>query len=190
MSDIIINNIEPPSSKVAHVQPTLFTGYQHQLKTLYKQGKMPSVKRGLYGGLLTVDNTSLEHLKPHSQGGKTEWGNLALAERKRNTARGSKPLANFLSWEMLEKYLAQFNFRISGLFDGFAYQDKIRATCRKLGVKSKKDILIPFDGSFEPTQKLSKKVLRSMRNKAKKKTPKQLEIEFPAEEHHVLYVNG
>ena len=43
---------------------------------------MPSVKYGLYGGELNIDNVSLEHLKPHSWGGKTEWGNLALAEKK------------------------------------------------------------------------------------------------------------
>ena len=190
MSNIIINSVEPPSPKVVCVQEVSFTGYQHPLKTLYKQGQMPNVKRGLYGGLLTEDTVSLEHLKPHSKGGKTEWGNLALAERKRNMARGNKPLADFLSWEMLETYLAQFNFRIRGLFDGFAYQDKVRATCRKLGVRGKKEPLLPFNDSFEPPQKLSKKVLRSMRNKAKKQVPKQLEIPFPTEETHLLDIKG
>lgn len=165
-----------------------FNGYQHPLKDLYKEGKMPSVKRGLYGGLLNIGNASLEHLKPHSKGGKTTWRNLALAERQRNTARGNKPLADFLSWEMLEAYLSQFNFRIGKIFDGFIYQDQIRSTCRELGVKSQKDInkLSEFS-DFEPPKKLSKKVLRSMRNKAKKaekerrKVPVQLEIQFPDE---------
>ena len=172
--------IEPINS----YQPT-FNGYQHPLKTLYKKGKMPSVKYGLYGGKLNIDNVSLEHLKPHSWGGKTEYANLALAEKNRNTARGSRPLADFLSWEMLEDYLSQFNFRIGGIFDGYKYQDMVRSTCRKLGVGNPEKIIELEDGiSFEPEKKLPKKILRSMRNKAKKaaKDPLQMEIEFPPEQ--------
>lgn len=168
-----------------------FEGYRHPLKDLYKEGKMPSVKRGLYGGKLTRGNVSLEHLKPHSKGGKTTWRNLALAERRKNTARGSNPLADFLTWEMLEDYLSQFNFRIGSIFDGFLYQDQLRSTCHELGVLHKKDKknlkkLTEYT-NFEPEHKLSKKVLRSMRKKAKKaekerrKVPIQLEIQFPDE---------
>lgn len=148
---------------------------------------MPSVKYGLYGGELNIDNVSLEHLKPHSWGGKTEWGNLALAEKGRNTARGSRPLAEFLSWDMLEKYLSQFNFRIRNIFDGYQYQDRVRATCKKLGV-GKPETLSELGGeTFEPVKKLPKKILRSMRNKAKKaaKDPLQLELPFPPEQLHI-----
>ena len=171
--------IEPINS----YQPT-FTGYQHPLKTLFKKGQMPSVKYGLYGGELNIDNVSLEHLKPHSWGGKTEWGNLALAEKNRNTARGSRPLAEFLSWDMLEKYLSQFNFRIRNVFDGYQYQDKLRATCKKLGVGKPETLSRLNKEHFEPAKKLPKKILRSMRNKAKKaaKDPLQLELPFPPEQ--------
>ena len=115
-----------------------FKGYQHPLKTRFKKGQMPSVKYGLYGEKIGPDNVSLEHLKPHSWGGKTEWGNLALADRHANSARGSRPLADALSWDMLEKYLSQFNFRIKDVFNGYEYQDKIRQTCEKLGVLNPK----------------------------------------------------
>jgi len=174
--------IEPINS----YQPT-FTGYQHPLKTLFKKGQMPSVKYGLYGGELNVDNVSLEHLKPHSWGGKTEWGNLALAERNRNTARGSSPLADFLSWDMLESYLAQFNFKIKHIFDGYKYQDQVRSTCRQLGVGHPETITEAYGEAFKPEKKLPKKILRSMRNKVKKaaKEPLQLEIQFPPEQLHI-----
>ena len=72
-------------------------------------------------------------------------------------------MAEFLSWDMLESYLKQFNFRIRGLFDGFAYQKQLRQTCMELGVQPPAEIA-------EKLQKdeLPKKILRSMRNKAKK----------------------
>lgn len=149
-------------------QPT-FTGYQHPLKTLFKKGKMPSVQYGLYGEKIGPNNVSLEHLKPHSWGGKTEWGNLALADRKANTARGSRPLADALSWDMLEAYLGQFNFRIKNVFNGYEYQDKIRKTCEHLGVLNPKHTLTTTaEGETQVIKKLPKKILRSMRNKAKK----------------------
>ena len=163
-------------------QPT-FTGYQHPLKTLFKKGQMPSVKYGLYGGKLDIDNVSLEHLKPHSKGGQTVWGNLALAERSRNTSRGNNPLAECLSWDVLESYLAQFNFRIKRVFDGYKYQDQIRSTCRQLGVGHPETITEAYGETFKPEKKLPKKILRSIRNKSKKadKDPLQLEMQFPLE---------
>lgn len=160
---------------------TAFSGYQHPLKSLFKQGLMPTVTHGLYGKPITPSSVSLEHLLPHSRGGRTAYGNLALAHREPNIARGSRHLADFLSWEMLEDYLRQFNFRIQGLFDGFLYQNQIRRTCERLGVQSRKN----------PLKHLPKKIARSLRNKARKagfvpewvaKSPKieQMEFQFPS----------
>lgn len=164
--------IEPINS----YQPS-FTGYQHPLKTLFKKGQMPSVKFGLYGEPIGPENVSLEHLKPHSWGGKTEYGNLALADRHANTARGSRPLADALSWDMLEAYLSQFNFRIKNVFNGYEYQEKVRKTCEHLGVLNPKKVLITMpDGSTEVSEKLPKKILRSIRNKAKKAQKEKLDI--------------
>lgn len=109
-------------------------GYSSILKTLFREGEMPTVKRGIYGNLINKDNVSLEHLRPHSKGGKSILSNYALAERTANSARGNRPLAEFLTKEMLEKYLEQFNFKISGKFNGFQYQEMIRKTCEKEGV--------------------------------------------------------
>lgn len=155
-----------------------FKGYQHPLKTLFKKGQMPSVKFGLYGEPITPDTVSLEHLKPHSWGGQTTWGNLALAHRKTNTARGSRPLADFLSWEMLENYLSQFNFRIKNIFNGYDYQEKIRRTCEKMGVTREhpKSVFLYEDTEEMIVEKIPKKILRSMRNKAKKAAQGGLDI--------------
>ena len=105
--------IEPPAN------PNF--GYSHALKTAWKKGKLPQVKYGFYGEKLTLKNLSLEHLKPISQGGKTEWQNLVLASNKINNARGDKPLSEFLDLKAMAKYLEQFtNIKIKG-FDGNKY---------------------------------------------------------------------
>ena len=108
-------------------------GYSHQLKTLYRQGKLP-VKYGFYGDRLTQKNVSLEHLKPHSKGGKTELSNLVLASKQKNQARGNVDIRNFANKETIIKYLSQFiDVKIKG-FDGNKYINGIIKTLTILGV--------------------------------------------------------
>ena len=85
---------------------------------------------------------------------------------------------------MLESYLAQFNFRIKHVFDGYKYQDQIRSTCRQLGVGHPETITEAYGETFKPERKLPKKILRSMRNKAKKAAEDtlSLEVQFPPEQ--------
>lgn len=163
-------------------------GFQHKsiLKDLFKQGRMPSVKKGIYGNTLVKGQLSLEHLNPISAGGQTVLSNLALADKRANELRGNKPLADFLTKDMLESYLSQFNFVIYGKFDGFEYQDMIRRTCAKLGVGSPSDmnLFIPDKSITQidygnmkdiiahiedvDIRMLSKKMLRSLKNKGYK----------------------
>ena len=143
--------------------PVSFKCYNHPLKALFKKGRLPGVTRGIYGKRLTRWNISIEHLVPKSLGGTLDLRNIALADRDMNAARGNRPLANFLSWEQLEYYLQQFNFKIAGIFDGFKYQELVRETCMKLGIEPPADIAEKIAKHSTP-----KKILRSMRNKAKK----------------------
>lgn len=156
-----------------------FGSYQSPLKTLFKKGKFPSVKKGIYGDALTPENASLEHLKPKSKGGINHLKNYALASTDSNSKRGNKPLEEFLTGEMLDEYLEQFNFKIPGKFDGYEYQDMIRRTCSELGVTGKeppkpesinygslKEVLQNLD-KIDITQ-LPKKILKSLRKKFRK----------------------
>ena len=100
-------------------QPTF--GYSHYLKTMWKKGQLPQVKRGFYGDTLTLRNVSLEHLHPKSKGGKTELDNLVLASNRLNNARGDKPLIQFIDFKAMARYLDQFrNIKVKG-FDGNNY---------------------------------------------------------------------
>ena len=95
--------------------------YSSTLKTLYKKGKLPSVKYGFYGDEITKKTVTLEHLLPRSQGGKTELKNLVLASANKNQERGTRPLSEMLNWEYAGRYFEQFrNVKVNG-FDGNKY---------------------------------------------------------------------
>lgn len=92
------------------------------------------VKYGFYGDKLTQKNVSLEHLKPHSKGGKTALSNLVLASKQKNQARGNSDIRNFANKETIIKYLSQFiDVKIKG-FDGNKYINGIIKTLTNLGV--------------------------------------------------------
>lgn len=89
---------------------------------------MSTVTHGLYGGVLTRDTVSLEHIKPVSQGGKTVLNNLALATKENNNKRGNEDIGKFLTFEMIRNYLAQFKgIQIKG-FNGDKYIEVLKAT--------------------------------------------------------------
>lgn len=99
--------------------PITFT-YNHQLKTLFKKGKI-KLKYDIYGDRLTKQNCTLEHIECVSHGGKTVTANVALATARMNNARGNKPLSEFLNAEGLAYYCNYFlHFKIPE-FDGVKY---------------------------------------------------------------------
>lgn len=100
-------------------QPTF--QYSSPLKTLWRKGKLPSVKYGIYGDILTQKNVSLEHLQPHSKGGRTKLSNLVLASKRNNQKRGNQDIKEFLTPESLMRYLRQFRDIKVNDFDGNRY---------------------------------------------------------------------
>lgn len=105
-------------------------GYHSPLKTLYLKGKLPTVKKGFYGDVLTPKTVSLEHLQPHSQGGKTELSNLVLASKQKNQARGNEDLSKYVNKKCVIDYLIQFVGIKLPNFDGDKY---IQGIIQKLG---------------------------------------------------------
>lgn len=119
--------------KIQPTQQSQTFQYNSPLKTLWRKGELP-VKYGFYGDMLTQKNVSLEHLKPHSKGGKTELSNLVLASKQKNQARGNADIRNFANKEIIAKYLSQFiGVKVKG-FDGNKYINGIIKTLTDLGV--------------------------------------------------------
>lgn len=112
--------------------------YNHPLKTLWKQGKLPQVKIGLYNNKLTKKNVSLEHELPVSKGGKSILENYALASREANSERGNDDIKKFLTVDMIRNYLTQFvNLIVKRdkevVFDGNKYIQMQINNFKKLG---------------------------------------------------------
>ena len=121
--------------KAEAIQPSpILFGYNSPLKTLYKKGKMPSVIYGFYGDKLTPKNVSLEHLKPHSLGGKSTLDNFVLASKANNQLRGTQDIRHFANNDNIVRYLSQFLDLKLPNFDGNRYIQGILQTLEKLGV--------------------------------------------------------
>ena len=123
--------------KIEHYTITTFGGYNSILKDMYKDGVLPSVKIGLYGGRLSKQTVSLEHIRPASKGGSTALKNMALATRDNNRLRGNRDINNYLTNTMLYNYLVQFQNLIvkykGKVFNGNKYIANIISTLKKVG---------------------------------------------------------
>lgn len=118
--------------------------YSNILKTLYKQGKINPPD--FYSGLpLEKDTVSIEHLKLHSEGGKTTISNTVLTSAKNNNLRGNKPLIEFFNPENAKKYFDYFTnliipYKKNGknkIFYGDTYVSQAKQTVTDL-LKNKK----------------------------------------------------
>lgn len=95
-----------------------------RMKQLWKKGKLPQVKKGLYGGELTNENITNEHIVPKSKGGANNDSNMALATEENNNARGNEPIDKFVTEEDAEQYAEQFRGIKLHDFDGDSYIKK------------------------------------------------------------------
>lgn len=99
--------------KISNKLKPINFGYKTIISDLWKEGKLPTVTKGFYGGDLSNNKKSEnfvtnEHIKCHSKGGSTKLHNIALATLKNNNDRGDKPLSDFFSKENFEQYCEQF----------------------------------------------------------------------------------
>ena len=109
-------------------------GYSHPIKKAFDKGLLGKDFKGLYGFKLTKKTRTIEHIKPHSQGGKTKWGNVALADKFMNSKRGTDPIENYVTFEMWKSYLKQFENIKNSLVDGMRY---IKSICEEQGLDIK-----------------------------------------------------
>lgn len=121
--------------RVDTTKPQVTFTYSNILKTLYKRGKLPSVKYDISGRRLTKKNATLDHIKPKSQGGKSVLSNYMLATDEFNSLRGAKPITDFLTVEGLSRYINQFIGVIVDGFNGNEYVKMILKTIDEVRVE-------------------------------------------------------
>lgn len=105
--------------------------FNSKIKKLFKQGKL-KLDYGLYGEPLTKENVSDEHIICKCFGGQTVETNIALASKEMNNRRGCKPIQDFVSVEMVNKYIERvMQNNIKG-YDLEAYCNGILNTFSKI----------------------------------------------------------
>ena len=131
-----ITRIEMQPTK-PNPQPTF--GYHTHLKDCWMAGKLPTVKKGLYGFPLTKKTVSNEHIIPYSKCHNSKEENIALANKYINNLRGDKPIQEFLTKNQLINYLIQFmgiKVKHKGkVFDGDRYIAGVLNTTKDLDLK-------------------------------------------------------
>ena len=106
-------------------------GYSNKLKTLFKQGLLPTVKVDAAGNRLTRKNVTLDHIIPKSKGGVSCTANYMLAEKEFNNMRSNEPLLDWVTMEGIMRYLNQFvDVKVKG-FNGNEYIAKVLRTLDK-----------------------------------------------------------
>lgn len=111
-------------------------GYKHRLKTAWKNGEIPQLQHDFYdGSLLDADTLTLEHLKPHSQGGKTCFSNLVLTSYANNVRRGNKDIRQFINKEAARRYIEEAKkIKCRGI-NGESYARSLINRLKSLGVE-------------------------------------------------------
>ena len=102
------------------------------IKHLWEAGKLPDVKYGFYGDILTPKNISREHLK-----GKKVFNNIVLASKQKNGHRSNNDIRQFADVETVKQYLRQFTEVDLPDFNGNQYIQAIKKTLSELGFKLK-----------------------------------------------------
>lgn len=115
--------------KISLNQPTF--KYNHPLKKAFDKGLLPKGFKGIYEVELTLENRTLEHITPRSQGGGLGYNNVALADRLKNNLRGVDPIHKWVTKEMWIKYLSQFVYVKNIYIDGMIY---IKALCKRFKI--------------------------------------------------------
>ena len=111
---------------------SLSFGYKSVLKKEWIKGHLPSVKKGIYGGELTKKNITIEHIVPHSKGGKTELSNLALAIDIKNNQRSNKPFKDYFDPVIFYEYVEQFKDVDLPNLNGLDYIEKVVRVVKRL----------------------------------------------------------
>lgn len=120
--------------KVAPVSVISF-GYRNRLKTEWLKGNLPELIHDFYdGSLLSKDTVTLEHVLPHSKGGKTTLTNLVLTSYQNNVRRGNRDIRQYINLEAARQYLEEARKIKTKRINGENYVNSLIRRLRNMGV--------------------------------------------------------
>ena len=133
--------------KITRTNNPIYFGFSTLISKLWKEGKLPEVTKGIYGGELSLANITNEHILPKSKGGKAQLSNIALATLENNNKRANGFLSDVLTGENFKNYCKQFKDLIVPYTDKNFYGNKYikditESVSRILREEKKMDILI------------------------------------------------
>ena len=109
--------------------------FGENIKQLWDKGKLPQVREGFYGEHLTKENVTREHLLPKSLGGSADNGNIVLASRAINNARGITPINEIANPKAAKHYLEQFVEVNIPELKGTSYIQEVYQNLKQLGLE-------------------------------------------------------
>lgn len=110
-------------------------GYRNRLKTEWLKGNIPELIHDFYDGSpLRADTITLEHLQPHSKGGKTTLTNLVLTSYQNNVKRGNRDIRQYINLENARKYLEEARKIKTKYINGEYYVESIIKRLKSMGV--------------------------------------------------------
>lgn len=110
-------------------------GYKHALKTAFKEGRLPVIHDFYDGTVLDKDTATIEHLQPHSKGGKTTLSNIVLTKYINNVKRGNRDIRNYINIDNANQYIEDVKkIKIKGI-NGESYAKSLIKRLKSLGVK-------------------------------------------------------
>lgn len=133
-------NTQVPTVNTSQINDSVSFGSKLKtpdLKHLWEAGKLPNVKYGFYGDILTHQNISREHLKPVSKKGKNVFGNIVLATKRNNGERANLDIRRFADIDTVKQYLRQFADVCLPDFDGKLYISAVKKMLSELGLRIK-----------------------------------------------------
>jgi hypothetical protein len=101
------------------IKQNISFGYKSVLKTEWRAGNLPTVKKDVYGDDLV--KATVEHIIPVSKGGAKALKNIGLANEATNNLRSNKDILEFTTLENLVNWFKQFIGVKTKKFNGDEY---------------------------------------------------------------------
>ena len=97
------------------------------IKTQYQKGNIP-LEKDFFGGELTPETATLDHVLARSKGGRSKTSNYVILNVQNNCKKADKDIFEFATKEATEEYFKAFEGADLGKYTGGQYLKMITKT--------------------------------------------------------------